>query len=201
MNHSQEKLLFLCQFGNLQSLDAFINDQKSKLDLNTPNYFGQTPLMLSIIHGKPEITKFLLNLESINVNLKTFLEEKTAMMYAIEKGNLETVKLLVQKGYKMDLTDSKGKTCLIYSIISKNLDIFLEILQNSKDLVNLIDKEGKNSLFYVLGHHFYEDSKPFVDNLVFKGVQVLKDLNGKLPFENYSEKDKIKLVEQTKLKL
>lgn len=201
MNQLQEKLLFLCQFGNKETVETFINEQKEKLNINIPNYFGQTPLILSIFHQKFEILNILLNNNGIDLGKRTFLEGKTAIMYAVEKGNLNIVKLLLKKNCNIEIQDSKGRSVLIYAILSKNVDIFLEILHQSKDLVNQIDKEGKNSLHYALGNHFYQDAKIFIDELIFKHAILIKDSYGKYPFDYYSENDKSKLFEQTTLKL
>ena len=59
------------------------------------------------------------------------------------------VQALINKNAKLDVTDSQGKTALIYAVQFKNKEI-VEILLNNKASKSIVDKEGKTAFEYAV---------------------------------------------------
>ena len=88
----QNKLLKICENGadsvsQLQSLNI------QRIDINSRDSYGRTPLMISTINCHPNIVQWLVeNGACIDA---TDSAGKTALMYAAEKGDVESVKILI----------------------------------------------------------------------------------------------------------
>ena len=81
---------------------------------------------------------------NISVNLQSYEEKKTALMYlsastkALSKEILNLVRKII-KSYSIDLNiqDKDGNTALHLAVIAKNADVFKEILLNAASRPNL----------------------------------------------------------------
>ena len=70
-------------------------------------------------------------------------------MASVVKGNNELVKLLINKGANLDLTDSNGITALIYAVQFKNIEILKTLLEHKANK-SLVDKNGKTAFEYAV---------------------------------------------------
>jgi len=69
---------------------------------------GATPLMRACFVGNITIVEILLKSSSIDLNIQDS-DGQTALHKAYESGNFECVKLLLEKGAKIDIRDKKGR--------------------------------------------------------------------------------------------
>ncbi len=101
--------------GNLSSLGAEVLDQRMVLDDNVLNYSNiVTPLHLSILNDRSEVTKALI---ANGVHLETGDREgKTALMLAIEKKDVALMKTLVEAGADPNTQATNGETALILAV-------------------------------------------------------------------------------------
>ena len=70
---------------------------------------------------------------------------KTPLMIAVEKNNIEIVKLLYNKGCNLDIQDKKGDTALIFSLRYRNHSI-LKFLVDKGSNLNIREKDGETAL-------------------------------------------------------
>jgi len=89
-------LFVLAEFGQPQDLERFINKPELKLQLNSHNDNGSTPLMLAAKAGQGENVRALLK-AGANHSLEDN-DRRTALYYAVEGGDLATVRALVGAG-------------------------------------------------------------------------------------------------------
>jgi ankyrin repeat protein len=174
--NQEENFIFACQFGIHEIVEKNINNESN---INYVNYFGQTPLMISIISNKPQIAQMLLKQKNIIVDNKSFLEEKTCLMLACERGYSGIIQgILSKNAYILDV-DVEGKTCLHYAIINKYFSVAQALIKIDADVVNIQDNQGRTALHYALNQKVVE--KVIVNLLLINGAQDLKDLFDKRP--------------------
>lgn len=81
-----------------------------------------------------------------NPNERITKEKYTPLMAAAYKGNVEIMKLLVEAGAKLELTDMEGNTAIMYSLIEKEKVKALEYLIGVKAKVEVRNDTGKTPL-------------------------------------------------------
>lgn len=83
----------------------------------------------------------------MDINSKS-KDGKTPLMICASKGCSDLVRLLLERGAKINLTDNSNKTALIYAIESdngENSNIVSMILENNADFNILTSKNVKSS--------------------------------------------------------
>lgn len=114
-----------------QNVKKIIEAGKKQSDFNIdyPNEFGKTPLMLAAQYGHLETLQILLE-NGADINKQTddgncwseYGREcirngrRTALMYAAQEGMFEVVKFLIDHGTDVKLKDSAGKTAYDYML-------------------------------------------------------------------------------------
>jgi uncharacterized protein YecT (DUF1311 family) len=87
------------------------------VDVNTPNGWDKTPLMVAAHLNRPDSVKLLLQAGAdLNATTKPMNEcgvtiergDRTALMYAAENADIDVIWLLVDAGAKVDVKDSLG---------------------------------------------------------------------------------------------
>lgn len=101
------------------------------------DYRGYTPLMLAADH--PELIKLLLS-NGADPNVKAPFMAKTALHFAVEDANVQSVKLLLAGGAKVDQPNSLGQTAL-YRAAEGNWPEIVEALLAGGANVNSRSKE------------------------------------------------------------
>ena len=196
MQKTEENFIMACQFGIQEIIDENLNDSFS---LNYVNYFGQTPLMISIIANKPEIAQKLLKSNLIKIDQKTHLENKTHLMYACEKGYSGIIQTLLSKGARADDCDSQGRTALHYAIMNKLFGVAQVLIRSDSNIINIQDVEGRTALHYALSQKVVE--KSIVNLLLNAGAKDLEDIFLKKPSDLASKElqSEILLILEKKL--
>lgn len=107
-------LLLACYRGNLDVAKFLIENSKT---IDTTSDMG-TPLMACVVKGDSVLARLLLQ-KGANPNL-TDSKGTTALIYAVEFQNIETVQLLLK--YNADKThkNNEGKTAFEFAVFSGN---------------------------------------------------------------------------------
>ena len=100
-------------------------------DVNAKNELGRTALMFASIYGYYSIAKELLARGADPNILPNDNTGWTALIAAVNKGNVEIVKLLVEYGSHVNIKDREGKTALKQAEEQGNLDIVRILRQSS----------------------------------------------------------------------
>ena len=74
------------------------------------------------------------------------------IVFATYRGRLEIVKILIEAGAQINLTDSHGDTALHEAVFRKHMDIVKLLLENGAD-INIHGGEGKTALLYAVEHN------------------------------------------------
>lgn len=94
-----------------------------KNNINNMDSNGWTVLMYAVCgSGSPELVRELLN-RGANPNLKYGSREKTVLICAVEKGDADVVKVLLQERCDLEVKDADGWTALIHAVKLGNTDI------------------------------------------------------------------------------
>ena len=123
------------------------------MDYNNSDYINLFNLIKN--HKYDELIKHLKNLDaSIDLNLRDEYNEYL-LSYAILYNNLELVKLIIDKGGKIDITDNDHRSILYICIKYGYEDIIDYLLQINKDniginILDIKDKSNKIPLHYAI---------------------------------------------------
>lgn len=110
--------------------------------------------LLAIMADVPfETIKFILDQPGINVNVVTH-HSNNYLMWTTQKGNLEVMKLLLERGSKTDIINSHGQSLLMHAALNGKADpAFYEIiLKNGGDIKNDKDEEGRNVMLVAISN-------------------------------------------------
>jgi uncharacterized protein len=138
--NAQEKNVFdIARKGTLEEIKAAYN--KNPDIINTVDQNKSSTLILAAYRGNTEVALFLADkVKDINYNSGM----GSALMAAVMSGNLTVIDKLISLKAKLDLTDSQGKTALIYATFFNKNDIVKSLLKAGAD-VKLKDIEGKTA--------------------------------------------------------
>lgn len=130
-------------------------------------------------------------LNSINGDGKSYL------LSAVETGDVEIFKILINNGADVNIKDAKGKTPL-HSVASKNNIEMAKFLLENKANANIQDKSGQTPLHYAVSNNNLEMTKLLLKNKVRVDI---KDKSGKSPLHQAAfvkDIDMIKLLIEKK---
>ena len=115
------------------------------MDYNKSDYINLFNLIKN--HEFNELKKYLLNLDpSIDLNLRDEYNEYL-LSYAILYNNLDIIKLIIDKGGKIDITDNENRSILYTCIKYGYEDIIDYLIKINKDNIgiNILDIKDKNN--------------------------------------------------------
>ncbi len=111
-----------------------LGKNEQDFDIDYPNRFGKTPLMVAAQYGYLDSVKLLLE-NGADINKQTMKEdeycsefarnlcinhgERSALMYAAQEGQYEVIKYLLSQGADINLRDTKGLSAYDYMLGKK----------------------------------------------------------------------------------
>eukprot|EP00833_Pecoramyces_ruminatium_P005897 jgi/Orpsp1_1/1179929/evm.model.c7180000071398.1 len=160
-----------CYTGNLKFLKKYLsisNAEINKKDKEDDNI----PLMVSLKYKQYHISKYLLSLEGIDVNIKN-KKGYTPLIYMIKYkiDEEEIFKAIIEKDkYINNSNYYKGMTPLIYAIIKNNIKAVRLLLDNekvdkkkkginNKSPINIVMKKKSKEILKILCEDFDENKK------------------------------------------
>jgi ankyrin repeat protein len=107
-------------------------------EINIKDENGHSPLYYAIKFRRVELVKLLVQ---TNPKLDTFI------LFAVESGNEEVVKILIENDFSIHDQDEFGNTALINSILKNDNIVSKMLIQGGID-VNLKNKQEKTAIYY-----------------------------------------------------
>ncbi|MCK5667290.1 MAG: ankyrin repeat domain-containing protein, partial [Thiotrichaceae bacterium] len=104
------------------------------------------------------IIKALLARSDVDVNSQAGEHESTALMGAVDNNNTEAIKILLNKGAKIDAIDSDGWTAL-FSAAKNNSSEAIEMLLKEGANIDAVDRYGETALFLAVKRDCVEATK------------------------------------------
>ena len=104
--------------GDTQILLELYNLNEDTLE--SVNSHGFTPLIIACYQNQEASVNFLIK-KNVNVNQSS--QEGTALLGASYKGNISIVKILLNAGAEVNTANSDGITPLIFSVLTKNIEM------------------------------------------------------------------------------
>ena len=142
--------------------------------INKRTKLGHSPLWAASYNGHFEVVKFLVENAGANIHISS-LKHTTPMVISCQQGNLEIVKYLRNKDYKLselihNLTsyDNDGARCLYMACLNSHLDIVKYILSIFPTLIDTKNQFGQSPLW--LASH--SGSLEIVEHLIDKGAEI-----------------------------
>lgn len=141
---AQKNAYDIARSGTLKEIEQLF--EKDSLSLNKPNESGYTVLILACYRNNMPVAKFLIE-KKITLDFGSGMG--TALMAATFKGNVEAVKLLINNGANLNLTDANGQNVLMMAISVKNTEI-IKLLLAAKINLEARDNNKKQAIDYAL---------------------------------------------------
>jgi ankyrin repeat protein len=143
-------LIIACRAGSKELATSLLDHNAN---IHAANSRGETPLHAAI--EAPELLRFLLG-RSPKPNMEVpGADERTPLLEAAMKGNLESANLLLKEHASIVATDYWGRTCLHLALGSRHLDVVELFVQNGVDC-NARDESNFTPLHYAAISGFLE---------------------------------------------
>lgn len=117
-------------YGNLEELKRLTSSPN--FDFNPVDVFGNSFLMIAVLHGRFEIAKFLIE-KGANVNVVDRCNE-TPLIRACIKGDSKMISLLIKSKAKVNIELLPNRPPLWYAISCGNRSNIKELLKNGANL-------------------------------------------------------------------
>lgn len=191
-NEGNTLLMKAVSFGYYDLADYIL---MNNADVSMTNYNGENAFILAADY--PYIINLLLNIDNSDNNAQNLdiadSKGKTALFYACEFGNLNSVKILIKSGSDINKRDIFGKTVLMYAVESENLEVIKYLIEDIEVDINEKDDWGQNAIFFatkisVARYLIYKDIDYLATNSIgLKAHEVLR-YNGYNNLSTYLKK-------------
>ena len=186
------KLLFNNNiYLRLDSLDKAIRRDNKEivkliLDIHYAPYIGypsytreklKLSLYTAIIYDKPKSVKLLLDLIP-NINKVIYKYDLTPLMLASRDGYTDIVKLLIEKGAKINVVDDLNLTPLMYASSNGHKDTVEYLIEKGAN-VNFKNKNSQTALISAL-----RSCDHSIQNNIFKTAELLLNKGAKVNFKD-----------------
>lgn len=191
-NEGNTLLMKAVSFGYYDLADYIL---MNNADVSMTNYNGENAFILAADY--PYIINLFLNIDNGDNNVQNLdiadSKGKTALFYACEFGNLNSVKILIKSGSDINKRDIFGKTILMYAVESENLEVIKYLIEDIEVDINEKDDWGQNAIFFatkisVARYLIYKDIDYLATNSIgLKAHEVLR-YNGYNNLSTYLKK-------------
>ncbi|XP_064626306.1 ankyrin repeat domain-containing protein 50-like isoform X1 [Lineus longissimus] len=103
-------------------------------EVDTENQWDYTPLILAITENREDIVELLLEMGADVNQACTPKRGRSSLHHAVQRGNLQIVRLLLQYSCDVDIRDSSGNTPLISAVIQNHVEIVRLLLKANCDV-------------------------------------------------------------------
>ncbi|KAJ5618019.1 hypothetical protein N7537_003133 [Penicillium hordei] len=131
------------QINNRDIMEALV--EAGMNDLAVRDSAGRSLLIVAIFNKAQQIVDFLLEHRELNLDVQDGAG-RTALIIAAAQGSHVVTELLLRKA-NPDIPDMEGKTALIHSILSEDIQTIQELLQHQASLA-VSDVRGHNPLYW-----------------------------------------------------
>ena len=139
-----------CFAGHLNVVMYLVGECKA--DVEIADIHGNTCLMIACQNGHAKIVDYLVSVAAADVNRKTLVERNTALHNCSD--SVEIMKLLLNHGAKLDITNKYGVTPAIAASIEGKTSIIQYLVEN-----DLISRKEKIDSLELLGATFVDRGK------------------------------------------
>ncbi|MFO0875463.1 MAG: ankyrin repeat domain-containing protein [Phycisphaerales bacterium] len=136
-------LLWAAGLGNADTVRALV---AAGADVTVADVNGLTPLLWAAGIGEPASVAVLLDAKA-DTGAKDSIDGDDALIRAVRSGKDETVKILIERGAKVDSHNDKGATALLVAAGSGSLEK-IKLLVAAKSDINAKDNSGRTLLDY-----------------------------------------------------
>ena len=173
LDNADPLLMLAIEPNNIEVIKILL---KYQADVTLKNQYGLTALDVALINRNEEIAELLIEHGGNDLNSAN-LAQKTALLFALESGQLKTAKLLIQKGADLNLTDQTGFPPISYALHSvDNLEILELLLKNGAN-VNITNESGLSPLMQAVSQGNNIETVKLL--LKYGANPEWKDVNGK----------------------
>jgi ankyrin repeat protein len=140
------------------------------------------------IIGDVEQLRIYIEMKGLDINSK--ISNSTLLYWAANLGYVESVKLLVEKGAKLNEKNNLGDTALMAAVLhfdirpEANTGIIVKILIDAGANVNILDNKNNSPLLLAA----YKKNKEIIRMLIDAGAKDYPNLQGQTALQIASEK-------------
>lgn len=155
---------------NLDLLRMIVESADTKLMAES----GAEALVQAARSRNPNLLRFLLD-SGVDPNLQTTGSGLTALMSAVDSGQLENANLLLEKGARVNVRDDAGRSALSYAATALDTG-FITLLVRQKANVDGTDNQGRTALIQAAEYCYTWD----IEALLRAGADTaIRDQQGK----------------------
>lgn len=140
-------------------------DFNKKMNINIEDKYGNTPLHIACNLGKIHVVKHLL--KNINININHKRKDGTHCLSVLTKNKYDIIKLLLDNGFDINLTDNYGNTLLMKYIEHHETKI-LNLLCKYKPDLHITNNNNKTIYDMLLGNNFYKINDKSTYKIIFE---------------------------------
>ena len=133
-----DELIDACREGTIQKVKELI---KGGVDINITNKYGENALEVSVEEGNLVLVKLLI---TEGVELASL--RRTLVQEATCNGDTEIVKLLIDAGVDVNITNSSGRNPLSYAAENGHVEIVKLLITLGADVNNQSSEDGTSVL-------------------------------------------------------
>lgn len=178
---------------SIETIDQKIKEGNDIAQANANNFDGVTQ---AILQDAPNASiEYAISKEGNDVNKLTH-DGRTYIFWAANKGNVELVQFLIDKGAKTDITDDKGSTIINFAAGSgqKNTKVYDLLIKHGADLQNDLTLSGANALLLAAPN---DTDYSLINYFTSKGLDINSvDTNGNGVFNYAAKTGNITLMKQ-----
>lgn len=159
--HTPRGLARAVETGSLEAVELFV---KSRMNLNTPNEMGWTPLMIAAFHGHERIALILID---SGANVHAVDERRyTPMHWAAFQGFERVIERLIAKGAKPDVANSFGWTPMMQAAARGHFGVVCILLDHGA-YIDQCAKDGWTALHKATANGHMEVIKLLLERSAF----------------------------------